>query len=151
MVKCAYCELANEKFENTGLIYEDEDFKAIFIPQTSLGHAIILPKKHYVLSTQIPEFVTEKMYSIIPDLLKKISPIIKTDSFTIISNSGCDQFVAHYSLHVVPRVENDGLNFIWKKRIITKSALDVVKSQLTQGSLSAPSSKEVRQKYFQGR
>jgi|SRR3989344_154512 len=127
---CAYCALANQNFENTKLIFEDDDFKAIFVSQTSLGHVIIIPKEHFIIASQVPEYVIEKIYSIVPDVIKKVSMILKADSFTIVSNSGVQQKIAHYSLHIMPRKENDKLGFEWNKKSMTEDSIKVLREQL---------------------
>lgn len=134
---CAYCVLANQNFENTKLIFEDNDFKAIFVAQTSLGHCIIIPKEHFIIASQVPEHIIEKIYSIVPDVIKKASLILKTDSFTIISNSGVQQKIAHFSLHIIPRKENDKLGFEWDKKSMTEESIKVLREQLMNENVKA--------------
>ncbi len=134
---CAYCALANQNFGNTKLIFEDDDFKAVFVSQTSLGHAIIIPKEHCIIVTQVPEHIIEKMYSVVPDIIKKTSLILKTGSFTIVSNSGIQQKIAHFSLHVIPRKEEDKMGFMWERTQLTEDSIKTVKEQLTQENVKA--------------
>ena len=150
---CAYCALSKETFANTKLIFEDVDFKAVFVAHTSLGHAIIIPKEHIIIASQVPEHIIEKMYSIIPDIIKKTSLILKTDSFTIISNSGINQNIAHFSLHIIPRKEDDKLGFMWERTQLTEDSIKVVREQLMQENVKAinhnKKPEEVREKFVQ--
>jgi len=78
------------------------------------GHALVIPKKHYVTLLDIPNSLGEEML----DFTKKIAGSLldnkKGDGFNIGMNNleVAGQVVMHAHIHIIPRKEGDGLKLM---------------------------------------
>ena len=96
---CIFCKIIKGDIPSY-TIYEDEIVKVILdINPVSNGHMLIIPKTHYVKNTS-------------KDLYKKYKDKLNMDGLSITQNNDYGQEVKHYHLHLIPRYENDNIEFI---------------------------------------
>ena len=97
------------------LVYKNKEvsiFINSFFVDTSEGHVIVVPNKHYENIYDLPEKVGHKIF----DAAKMISIAMKKayncDGITTRQNNepAGDQHAFHYHLHVLPRYEGDRFN-----------------------------------------
>lgn len=112
--ECIFCKIAKKEIP-AQFITETNNFIAILDAHPrAKGHALIIPKKHYVTIIDIPNTLAKEML----ELIKKISfDILEKkygDGFNIIMNNlaPADQVVMHAHIHIIPRKEKDGLRMI---------------------------------------
>ncbi len=110
MDNCIFCKIIKGEIP-ADKIYEDENcFAFLDIKPVNLGHALLIPKRHY-----------ENLYELPDDLLSKIAPIIKKIALAVksgvnaeginigMNNEGpAGQLVLHAHFHIMPRFSNDG-------------------------------------------
>src|SRR5690554_923358 len=106
---CVFCKIVNNEIPAYKL-YEDEDFLAFFdISQATLGHTLVIPKKHF---SDLLEADSETNSKILP-VVKTVTNILKSklnlEDFNVISNFGkrAGQTVFHYHIHIIPRYDHD--------------------------------------------
>ncbi len=111
---CIFCDIINGKSKSYK-IYENKSTLAFLdIYPISYGHILVIPKKHY-----------ENIYSMDNEILTEVIKTVKTvtellkeklgiNDVNIINSNGriANQTVFHYHMHVIPRRENDNLDFI---------------------------------------
>ncbi len=111
---CIFCDIINGKAKSYK-IYENKSTLAFLdIYPISYGHILVIPKKHY-----------ENIYSMDNEILTEVIKTVKTvtellkeklgiNDVNIINSNGriANQTVFHYHMHVIPRRENDNLDFI---------------------------------------
>ncbi len=96
------------------IVYEDENFIAFLdIIQTTKGHVIVSTKKEYINILSLPPKVAGDFFEVVTKVAKAVSKAFSTDSVTVLSNAGtlASQRVFHCHMHIIPRYENDGLEF----------------------------------------
>jgi len=107
---CIFCQIIAGEIPSHK-IYEDEDFFVMLdINPVNLGHALILPKKHFRNLLDMPD-----------KLLKKQGPLIKKIALAVKDATGADginigwnnepaagQLIFHSHVHIIPRFRNDG-------------------------------------------
>lgn len=108
---CIFCKIIKGEIPSY-TIYEDDIVKAFLdIGPVSKGHTLIIPKKHYKDFNDIDL----ETLSHIDEVTKKLYPILKgklkCDGITRIQNNEYGQEVKHYHLHLIPRYNNDNLQF----------------------------------------
>lgn len=112
---CIFCKLANGVFP-TNSIYEDDNFKVILdaAPATK-GHALILPKEHYKNLYELPEDLAGETFKLAKKLACEMTEKLGADGFNIMQNNNevAGQTVFHFHLHLIPRYEGDGQNFLF--------------------------------------
>lgn len=107
---CFFCKIVNNELPSYK-VYEDEFVLAFLdINPITLGHTLIIPKKHY-----------ENIFEIEGSVLKRIAEVSKIISnnmtknldnvkgINIFQSNGliAEQVVMHYHMHVIPRRETD--------------------------------------------
>lgn len=117
MSDCIFCKIANKEIPSN-IVYENDLVMAILdVSPVSLGHVLIIPKKH-----------AENIYDIEEEHLKEIiltakkialgyKKIFNINDVQLIHNAGknAQQEVFHFHLHLIPRVEGDGINLSIEK------------------------------------
>ena len=115
---CIFCDIIEGKIPSK-VVYEDETTLAILdISQTTYGHTLVMPKKHYDNFLQMPaeEFV---------DLMKKVQ-LVANKVIKNLNANGCNtlintnevagQTVMHTHVHIIPRYDaNDSINIEFKE------------------------------------
>lgn len=139
--ECKLCILSQQEVKNIKTLYEDEEMKAIFYPTLIPGHIALLPKQHYPLIMNVPEEVVYKMFVVAQKLCTQLIKETAYQGFTLVSNNGVDQAHPHFSLHILPRTEGDGLNFIWQPQQVEEAALALVEGHL-KGKVAATQKEE---------
>ena len=133
MSDCIFCKIISGEIPSA-TIYEDEEFKVILdrFP-SSLGHTLIIPKKHIENIFEMPVQKGGKLF----ELAIKIAPIIKKelncDGINILQNNGvaAGQSVNHFHLHIIPRYENDGVLSSWEAQNPTDEEMETMKNKLS--------------------
>lgn len=109
---CIFCKIIKGDIPSY-TIYEDEIVKVILdINPVSNGHMLIIPKTHYVNLMDIDTSVLSHIMNTSKDLYKKYKDKLNMDGLSITQNNDYGQEVKHYHLHLIPRYENDNIEFI---------------------------------------
>ncbi|MBW2982115.1 HIT domain-containing protein [Candidatus Woesearchaeota archaeon] len=129
---CVFCQAVKGQAK-VERIYEDDKILAILHPRpASKGHVLVFSKKHYNILEQIPDFE-------LGDLFKKLNKIsiaafegVKAQGTNIIIQNGvaAGQEIPHVCVHIIPRNENDGLNFQWQPKQLTEEEMSTVELTL---------------------
>jgi len=131
---CVYCQLALIKSPRT--IYEDDLVKAVLVEKpTTPGHTLIIPKNHFTILEQLPDAELSRIFTISNKISTAIFESLNMHGTNLIVKNGVasGQEHAHFSAHVVPRVENDGLNFEWKTKQLGEEEMSTVELMLKSG------------------
>ncbi len=131
MAECLICEaIRSEKVKK---IFEEEDVVVILHPNPAAeGHLVVLPKQHFAILEQVPDVISQKCFI----AANKFSMVL----FEALNAMGTNMIVAngvpagqswpHFAINIVPRRENDGLNFQWNPKQASDEQLAVVAASL---------------------
>ncbi len=114
MKNCIFCKIAQNKIP-AKKIKETNNFIAILDANPKAdGHALIIPKKHFVTLLDIPNKLGEELLKITKEVSSNLLEQKKGDAFNILMNNlePAGQIVKHAHIHIIPRKENDGLRAI---------------------------------------
>ena len=108
---CVFCKIIDGSIPAYKVYEDDETLAILDINPTNYGHTLVIPKDH-----------TENLYTISPELLCRVSLTVQkiaiavrngtdADGINIIMNneSAAGQIVNHAHIHVIPRLNDDGL------------------------------------------
>ena len=127
---CIFCEIVNGNIPSKK-IYEDENIISILdISQTTKGHALVIPKKHYDNYMQMPEDEFANLMKVVQIVSKKIINILEAKGCNILINTNeiAGQTVMHTHVHIIPRYdENDTIDIKFQENEFN---LDDVLSQI---------------------
>ena len=112
MMDCEVC--ANIESEN--VIFEDADVVAYLETNAaSMAHIAITTKKHYPSITQVPDYLVAWCFAISNKLSKVILESMNVQGLNLLvqAGEGAGQETDHFTLNVLPRVQNDNLPLTW--------------------------------------
>lgn len=104
-MKDVFCKIIDGEIPSSK-IYEDDDVLAILdISQTTKGHALVMPKKHYANLLECPQDILHKVMDVAQRLGQAEMLLFGASGINILSNVGeaAGQSVPHFHVHVIPR------------------------------------------------
>lgn len=111
MEDCIFCKIIAGEIPSTK-IYEDDDVLAFLdITQTTKGHTLVVPKKHYRNILSMTAEQSAELFSKVPFIANKIVSNLHAKGMNILQNNEeiAGQTVFHTHIHLIPRLdENDG-------------------------------------------
>ena len=129
---CVFCQAAKGKAK-LEKVYEDDKIIAVLHPRPAAkGHVLVFSKKHYNILEQIPDFELGEIFKKINKISIAAFEGVKAQGTNIIIQNGiaAGQEVPHVSVHIIPRNENDGLNFQWQPKQLTEEEMSTVELTL---------------------
>lgn len=117
---CIFCHIMANKVQSKK-IFEDEIVCAILdINPANPGHILLLPKEHYAIMPQMPDDVVTHLAKTAKHLSKIVLRSLKAEGTTILVANGvaAGQKAQHFMLHIIPRMQNDGLTLDLPYKIV---------------------------------
>lgn len=107
---CPFCEIVAGRAPATIVAERDETLAIVPLNPVVAGHVLVLPKFHVEDFTGRPDISGYTMYR-----AGELAGRWSTQSYNVITSKGrpATQSVFHLHLHLVPRMENDGLALPW--------------------------------------
>jgi len=106
-MSCIFCDLVNNTDK---IIYDNRYFYAIY--PVTLGHVLIISKKHVKGYFALEEFEVKVLDEAIRNVKVIIDKLYKPDGYNLGNNNGevSGQTVMHFHLHMIPRYQSDCKN-----------------------------------------
>jgi len=119
---CIFCRIVRREAE-ASVVYEDERTIAFLDTNPiAAGHALVVPKEHYADIFDMESEVLQRLILATKTVALRMRDLLGADGVNILNASGraAEQDVFHFHLHVIPRKEDDGINFNewWAKKVI---------------------------------
>ena len=114
MIDCIFCKIASGKIPVYKVFENDKILVFLDIKPVSRGHALVIPKKHFADLTEMPENLIAEVMTVGKKIGQKIISSGLGQGFNICINTKktAGQVVGHFHIHIIPRVEGDGLK-LW--------------------------------------
>lgn len=111
---CIFCKIARGEIKSEKIMESGNFFAVYDINPKAKGHALIIPKKHFVTLLDIPNNLGGELLEFEKKLAGRLMDEKYGDGFNIIMNNleAAGQIVMHAHIHIVPRKEGDGLRSI---------------------------------------
>lgn len=103
---CLFCKIINKEIPSYKIYEDDIVYAFLDINPDSVGHTLIIPKKHYLDLDDIDIEILKHIMKIAKILKKRIEEKLNCDGLTLIQNSGDIQEVKHFHLHLKPFYKN---------------------------------------------
>lgn len=104
-MKDIFCRIIDGEIPSSK-VYEDDEVLAILdISQTTKGHTLVIPKKHYQDFLSTPKEVMHKVYDVAQRIGQAEIAVLGAKGVNILTNVGecAGQSVPHFHIHVIPR------------------------------------------------
>lgn len=131
-MNCTVCELVEKK---QGMLFEDEHIAMLLAPKPAIaGHLILVPKQHAAILEQVPDPVIGKLLDKANKASIAVFESLGAHGTNIMVHNGiaAGQTTNHVTLNVIPRMENDGLNFAWPPQQLSEEEMSTVELKLKE-------------------
>jgi histidine triad (HIT) family protein len=125
MSTCTLCALAQGKTKVKVLYYDEICIAFLKQMPCSPGHVILIPKKHYTIFEQVPDTEVNHLFRIASKLSTVAFETYGKGGTNIIVQNGesAGQLHPHFSIEIIPRNEEDGLNFLWQPKQLSQEEM----------------------------
>ncbi len=127
---CEYC-----KEHISGILYE-EDLVIAAVNDTALitGEVTVFPKKHYPIMEMVPDNVLERCAVVANRVGVSIFDGFHAQGTNLLVQNGISagQTVPHFSIRLIPRQENDGLNLQWQSKKLMEHEIGSLAQQIKE-------------------
>jgi len=142
---CLFCKIIAGQIPSHKLYEDDQVYSFLDIGPLSPGHALVIPKGHYLTLDQVPDEVGAAIGRVLPKLSKAIAQATGAASWNILQNNGtpAGQVVGHVHFHIIPRPDpassardgdlpGNGLPFGWPAGEVDHEAAAVLAQTIMQ-------------------
>jgi histidine triad (HIT) family protein len=134
---CIFCKIASGIIPCTK-VYEDDDVLAFLdISQTTMGHTLVISKKHYENFLTTPKEIMHKVYDTAQRIGQAQIQQLGARGVNILSNCyrEAGQSVPHFHVHVIPRYEAaDGFRIeMYENTHINELNLPILAGKISKG------------------
>src|SRR3989339_1170670 len=129
---CLVCQIIENKIPSKK-IYEDEFAMAVLdVNGSNPGHCFVMPKNHYPIIEQVPDAEIGRLFNISNRISSAIFESLGAQGTNIFVANGipAGQTVAHFTINVIPRRENDGINLQWQPKQLSEEEMSTVELKL---------------------
>ncbi|MEW5897239.1 MAG: HIT family protein [Nanoarchaeota archaeon] len=134
-MKCEYCDIIDRK-SRAQILYEDDEAVVAVKDLVALpGQITVFPKEHFTIMETVPDKILEKCSLLAGKVSTAIFDGLECQGTNVIVQNGlgAGQKVPHFALEVIPRRENDGLNFQWKPIQLVEEEMERTSELLEAG------------------
>ena len=130
MEDCIFCKIVKGEALSYKIYEDDLVFAFLDINPTSLGHTLIVPKKHNKDIFDIEEEYLKRIILVSKKIAQRMKEVIDCDGVNIFNNSGSSagQIIFHCHFHVIPRKTGDNVDF--KSIKVSNEELEEVANKL---------------------
>jgi len=130
MEDCIFCKIVKGEIPSYKIYEDDLVFAFLDINPTSLGHTLIVPKKHNKDIFDIEEEYLKRIILVSKKIAQRMKEVIDCDGVNIFNNSGSSagQIIFHCHFHIIPRKTGDNVDF--KSIKVSNEELEEIASKL---------------------
>jgi len=106
---CIFCKVAEGKIPSEKIYENDSFFSVPDIKPVVKGHSLIISKKHFETSLNLPNSLGPELLDCIKGTSLKLIDKYNADGFHITNNNfeAANQIVKHVHFHILPRKKGD--------------------------------------------
>lgn len=131
---CLVCQIVGNRIPSKK-IYEDDFVMAVLdVNGANPGHCFVIPKSHYPIIEQVPDAEIGRLFQVSNKISTAIFDSLGAQGTNIFVANGipAGQTVAHVTVNVIPRKENDGINLQWQPRQLSEEEMATVELKLKE-------------------
>ncbi len=131
---CLICQIAGNSIPSYKIYEDDVALAVLDVNGSNPGHCFVLPKNHYPIIEQVPDAELSHLFSVANRISSSLFESLKAPGTNVFVANGipAGQTVAHFTINVIPRKENDGINLQWKPKQLTEEEMSTVELKLRE-------------------
>lgn len=133
---CKLCNITENKQLLQGMkLYEDEMCIALLSKKpASLCHVIVYPKKHATIIEQVSDEEVMQIFKVCNKISRAMFESLNIQGTNILVQNGvaAGQDEPHFCMHIVSRMENDGIKLSWEPKKMSEEEMSTVELQYRQ-------------------
>ena len=130
--QCIFCQIVSGKVQSRKIYEDDTVFAILDINPANPGHALLLTKEHYSIMPQVPDEDIAHVFMVAKALSNHMLRSIDAHGTNIIVSNGivAGQRAQHFMVHIIPRKENDGVNFTLPQKTMEQNEIESIGNRL---------------------
>ena len=143
--QCIFCQIVAGKIQARKIYEDDKVLSILDINPANPGHALILTKEHYSIMPQIPDDEISYIFMVVKSLSNTMLRSIDAHGTNIIVANGiaAGQRAQHFMVHLIPRKENDGVNFALPQKTMQQEEIEAVGNKIISSLTGTPQKEEI--------
>lgn len=131
---CIICQIIAEKIPSKKIFEDDFAIAVLDVNGANPGHCFVMPKSHYQIIEQVPDAELGRLFQISNRISSAIFDCLGAQGTNIFVANGipAGQTIAHFTINVVPRKENDGINLQWQPKQLSEEEMSTVEIKLKE-------------------
>ncbi|MBI3305818.1 HIT family protein [Candidatus Nomurabacteria bacterium] len=131
---CIFCKIVKREIPAHKLHEDTETLAFLDINPVNIGHALVIPKKHFPNIYEIPEETLLHVIKTVKKISHAVKKGLKADGINVTMNNdpAAGQIVFHAHIHIIPRHINDGFSHWRGKRGYQEGEKEAVVQKITQ-------------------
>ncbi len=112
---CIFCKIVRGEIPSARVIETHESIAFLDINPVIHGHTLLVPKGHYRSLPDLPDALAGAVCSLLPRLCRAVAAATGAEGLNVIVNNGraAGQTIDHCHWHVIPRFNDDPVNWPW--------------------------------------
>lgn len=112
---CLFCKIVKGELPSSTVLETDDAVAFLDINPVIPGHLLVVPKAHHADITELPADLAGHVGSLLPRLCRAVKAATGAEGLNVVVNNGrvAGQTVGHGHWHVIPRFEDDPVDWPW--------------------------------------
>ena len=130
--QCIFCQIVASKVQSKKVYEDDKVIAMLDINPANPGHVLLITKEHYSIMPQIPDDEVAYVFMVVKSLSNSMLRAIDAQGTNVIVANGiaAGQRAQHFMVHIIPRKENDNINFFLPQREMGQNEIEIIGSKL---------------------
>ncbi len=129
---CIFCKIVHGEIPCARILETGDAVAFLDINPVNHGHTLLVPKAHHAHLSELTEAVAAHAGSLLPRLCRAITAATGADALNVIVNNGraAGQTIDHCHWHIIPRFNDDRVNWPWPHCDYAGDELSQMKSRI---------------------
>ncbi|MFC1774933.1 HIT family protein [Nanoarchaeota archaeon] len=125
MMECLFCKIIKGEVPSNKVYEDDLVYCFLDIMPVNRGHTLVIPKEHCENIFECSDESLSAMIKAVKKVGEAVKNAVNADGINLGMNNGkaAGQLVFHAHMHIIPRLDNDGLKH-WPQKKVSKHDLE---------------------------
>lgn len=145
--QCIFCHIISGKVQSRKIYEDDKVMGVLDINPANPGHVLLLTKEHYSIMPQVSDDEIAYLFKVVKSISNSMLRGIDAQGTNVIVANGiaAGQRAQHFMVHIIPRKDNDGVNFVLPQKTMEQSEIESIGNKLMASLSGVVEKKEEKQ------